>query len=304
MPHVNDRARLKQCHDLLHVPHNVLRAIAPNGRLVLDSKDRGQETFQALLWDLLFSRGHSHPWDHGGGRSFPDLALYISWVVPAPHGLMIKTSVAPRVANYLLPRTQTFPDGSHVHFGIPGLRIERVTGRSVHLLHLPTGGRLELIDYSPGTACSMRSRLRWETDSDEKPHNLPFWNKADVTPAEEAATPHWATTPCTPLRSALMVRAILWWSQYPHTAALIPARRSNASRCLQWHNGRTCTEMGNLLVESAIGIPGATHTARASETDVSVLRLGEAAIELAGPACGKPLPSQAASAAALAATIG
>ncbi|GAB7189018.1 hypothetical protein ATKI12_8849 [Kitasatospora sp. Ki12] len=304
MPHVNDRARLKQYHDLLFVPQDVLRAVAVDGRIELDTGHQGQASFQALLWDLLFSRGHDHPWDHGGGRSFPDLALYISWIVPKPRTLVIQTSVAPRVANYLLPRTRTFADGSYVHFGIPGLRIERVTGRSVHLLHLPTEGRLELRDYSPGTARSMRSRLRWETGADEKPDNLAFWHKASVTPAEEATAPHWTVTPCTPLRSALMVRGILWWSHYPHTAELIPPRRSNTSRCLQWRNGPTCTEMGDLLVNSAVRIPGATHTARTGWSDVSLLKLHEAAIELTGPDDRQPLPAPTRNAAELDAAIG
>ncbi|MFE7528499.1 hypothetical protein ACFU7Y_22660, partial [Kitasatospora sp. NPDC057542] len=261
-------------------PLDVLRAVTTHGRVELDTADPGQATFQALLWDLLFSRGRDHPWNHRGDRSFPDLALYISWVAAQPRGLGMLVSVAPRVANYLLPRTQTFPDG--VHFGIPGLRIEQVTGRSLHLLHLPTRGRLEIRDTSPGTSRSMRSRLRWETDVDEEAGSLAFWQKAGITPAEEAAAHHWAEAPCAPLRSALMVRANFWWRQYPHTAELIPPRRSNTSRCLQRRNGRTCTEMGNLLVSSAIRIPDATHSRSATPPPPAAARPAPGLVALLG----------------------
>ncbi|MET8700727.1 hypothetical protein ABZW10_17910 [Kitasatospora sp. NPDC004723] len=98
MPHVNDRARLKQYLALMSVPQHVLQAATVNGRIELDTKDAGQENFQALLWDLLFSSGHSHPWDHRGGRSFRELAGYYEWIMPAPHKLTIQASVAPRVA--------------------------------------------------------------------------------------------------------------------------------------------------------------------------------------------------------------
>ncbi len=40
--------------------------------------------------------------------------------MPAPHRLTIQASVAPRVANYLLPKAVTYADGPHLHFGIPG----------------------------------------------------------------------------------------------------------------------------------------------------------------------------------------
>ncbi|MFD7736955.1 hypothetical protein [Kitasatospora sp. NPDC059800] len=49
MPHVNDRARLKQYENLLSVPRDVLRAATVNGRIELDTRDAGQENFQALL---------------------------------------------------------------------------------------------------------------------------------------------------------------------------------------------------------------------------------------------------------------
>ncbi|MFG2914579.1 hypothetical protein ACGF0D_17025 [Kitasatospora sp. NPDC048298] len=187
------------------------------------------------------------------------------------------------MANYLLPQTVTYADGSHVHFGIPGLRIERVTARAVHLLHLPTQGRLELREYHCGTPRSMRSRLRWETGSAEIPENLAFWYTAGITAAEESAAPHWAPTPCTPLRSRLMVRASTWWRHWPHTAEIVPARRSNTSRCLKWREGPSCTEVGDLLVNSAIRISDAANVSGPDGADVSLLTLGSATIELACP---------------------
>lgn len=71
---------------------------------------------------------------------------------------------------------------------------------------------------------------------------------------------HWAPTVITCLRSALLTRANLWWSAYRHHAHLVPARRSSAERCLRWTAGSTISEVGGLLTDGPLKIPGALFT--------------------------------------------
>lgn len=288
MPHTTDRAAFRRCRELLGVPDNYLRRVQRQGRLQLDVGSSGQRAFQALLFDCLFSRGLEHPWDRNGGRTFPDLFLYFCWVAPQPDRLLVNTNTAARVASYLLPYSRTFSDGSFEHSGIVGLRVEKVLPRSFLLRHLPTGGLLELQDSSPrARARVMRLSLEYETgvsrEDDVVGTHRAVWREDGLTAEEEAAAGHWSLTPCTELRSALMVRAYLWWRGVKQVAFCVPPRRSNTSRCLRWKSGISCAEAGQLLVDSPARIPGATFTAPMDDMEVGVLRLGTAAFEFDGP---------------------
>lgn len=78
--------RRRECHDLTGVPLRVLSGYLRRGRPALDTDDPGQQAFQAMLFDCLFSRDGEHPWDRHGGRTFPELPLYFSWIAPAATG--------------------------------------------------------------------------------------------------------------------------------------------------------------------------------------------------------------------------
>jgi hypothetical protein len=70
-------------------------------------------------------------------------ALLLQLGLPEQDRLVTGWSVAVRVASYLLPSTE---DGGPGFSGIPGLRFAGVTRTGIELVHLPTGGRLELHD--------------------------------------------------------------------------------------------------------------------------------------------------------------
>lgn len=53
-------------------------------------------------------------------------------------------------------------------------------------------------------------------------HRHPVWNEPAVTPTEQRSAHHWRPDVCTVLRSALMVRAGLWWRGYGSRARLVP----------------------------------------------------------------------------------
>ncbi|MFE5326130.1 hypothetical protein ACFRCG_07015 [Embleya sp. NPDC056575] len=112
-----------------------------------------------------------------------------------------------------------------------------------------------------------------------------------MTPVEERSAHHWRPTACTALRSALMTRAGLRWNAYGSRARLVPPRRSNTTRCLRWDRGHDGDRMVMILTTGAVAIDGAAHLAGRDESNVSVLRLGEAAVELGGPFRRDPAPA-------------
>ncbi|MFI5705175.1 hypothetical protein ACIA78_34695 [Streptomyces xanthochromogenes] len=149
MPYTRDKARRAQCRELLDLSaHDLAPLLDPAGRLHLDTPDPAQQLFQAMLQLCLFSRKREHPFDRMGGRAFPDLLWYYGRVLPHPDRLVLRLTCAARVARYLLP-TLTTPSNRPAELtGIPGLRLEEITRRSLMLRHLPTGGLLELRDQS------------------------------------------------------------------------------------------------------------------------------------------------------------
>ncbi|MFD9411656.1 hypothetical protein ACFWBN_32205 [Streptomyces sp. NPDC059989] len=78
MPYSRDKAGLAMCRETLSIPANYLRRMRqPNGRLILDTAEPGQQRLQALLFACFFSRGAEHPFDLAGSRTFPDLLSYL-----------------------------------------------------------------------------------------------------------------------------------------------------------------------------------------------------------------------------------
>ncbi|MFF3214272.1 hypothetical protein ACFYYB_26825 [Streptomyces sp. NPDC002886] len=290
MPYSRDKAALALCRQTLSIPDNYLRRMRqPNGRITLDTPDPQQQRLQALLFDCFFSRGLEHPFDLNGGRSFPDLLAYLSWVAPQNDRLVLQATTAARVTSYLVPYVRTFTDGSCEVSGIPGLRLERITRKALVLRHMPTGGRLEIREQIGEVALrDMQALLEDEVrvsrqDENRQDRRQPAWTQEQLTQGEQAVAHHWAPDATTALRSALLARANLWWSVYKHRAHLVPARRSNAERCLHWKSGRSTAEIGRLLTEGPLKIPEARFTPPYIPGDVGLVHLGEGTLELNGP---------------------
>jgi hypothetical protein len=219
MPHTHDKRVFETCVELLSGPPTLHASACVNGRRIIDTPNRGQQAFQAVLADCLFSRHRSHPWDQMKGRSFSDLICYFGWVCPLPDRLVICTNTPARIANYLLPYTNVFGPDSFEHSGIPGLRVAACRRRAIDLVHLPTGGRLELLDSRRSlhsTAKDMRRTLCLELEMhrdwrEEEAGRSPVWRSDELTREERAAASAWQWSPSTELRSAMMARAGLFW---------------------------------------------------------------------------------------------
>ncbi|UQW99173.1 hypothetical protein [Streptomyces sp. RerS4] len=289
MPYSRDKADLAMCREKLGIPANYLRRMRqPNGRISLDTEAQGQQQLQALLFDCFFSRGAEHPFDLAGGRTFPDLLSYLGWVAPQADRIILQVTTAARVTSYLVPYVRTFSDNSHEVSGIPGLRLERLTRKALLLRHLPTEGRIEVREKIGEVSLQdMQNLLEEEVrasrfDNETKDRRRPAWTQDHLTTGEAAMARHWAPTPTTALRSALLARANLWWTSHRHRAHLAPARRSNAERCLRWANGSTAAEIGRLLTDSPLRIPAARFTPPSGPEDVGLIRLGDGILELKG----------------------
>ncbi|MBM7810526.1 hypothetical protein [Saccharothrix algeriensis] len=245
---------------------------------------RGQQVFQAVLFACLNSLDRDHPWDSMGGRSFADLRHYIDWVSPQPDRLMIECAVSGRVASYLLPHPQIFGDGSFVHAGIPGLRVAGYAPRTIKLVHLPTGGRLDIIDGMGRTEAQVRRHLATEARRQGRPMGgvgrvIPFWYRDDLHPIEDSVNEHWAYTPVTRLLSGLMARCGLLWNM-SDKVTLSSSRRSTCAAKLTWDDGYEVDELADLLTGPAVGIPRAEARAAESWVGYVLLRLDDGQIEL------------------------
>ncbi|GGX50907.1 hypothetical protein [Streptomyces noursei] len=283
MPYASDKARRAQCRRLLELSAHDLKPLLDRaGRLQLDTPDPSQQLFQAMLQLCLFSRHREHPFDRMGGRTFPELLLYYSVTLPRPDRLVLRMSCAARVARYLLPTLTTASDKPTELTGLPGLRLEAVGRRSLLMHHLPTGGRLEFQD-SRDQLGGWDMRLLGETEHGRQP----LKNSTRVTPAEERFAHYWAPTPCTALRSALITRGHLWWSIYAHDAVTEYSRRPGGRYRIRWAEGYLMDEIGELLTNSAVAIPGATYIPAACQGDAGILRLADAMVELEGPRTAK-----------------
>lgn len=279
MPYTSDKARRAQCRQLLDLSAHDLKPLLDSaGRLHLDTPDPSQQIFQAMLQLCLFSRHREHPFDRMGGRTFPELLLYYSAVLPRPDRLVLRLSCAARVALYVLPRLTTASDKPAELAGIPGLRLEEVSHRSLLMRHLPTDGLLEFQDRR-GPLDGWDMRLLNDTNQG---HQL-LKGVRHVTPGEEAFAHYWDPTPCTALRSALITRGNLWWSAFEHGTVTEYSRHPGGQYRIRWENGRLMDELGALLTRSAVAIPGATYTPAACRGDAGLLRLAGAMIELEGP---------------------
>lgn len=286
MPHTRDKASIRTGWEALGLPSSVFRRMCHQGEIALDNSSPSQQRFQALLFDCLCSSGREHPWDRMTGRSFRDLLCYFSWVAPQPDRLLIRTNTADRIASYLLPYTRVFSDGSHEHSGIPGMRVENFSARTIHLRHLPTGGALDLQDRTRSRdSRDMREGLRWElhvrAKSESEDRRSPAHLQPEPSLAEAAARKHWSHETSTFLRSALMVRSNLWFRE--QGAFLGRPRRSNASHCLRWCHGPSCEEVGRLLTAGPLRIPGASFVPPTHDGDVGILFRESAALELYTP---------------------
>ncbi|MER5356992.1 hypothetical protein [Streptomyces sp. NPDC002785] len=283
MPYTSDKARRAQCRHLLDLSaHDLMPLLDPAGRIHLDTPDPSQQIFQAMLQLCLFSRHREHPFDRMGGRTFPELLLYYSVVLPRPDRLVLRLSCAARVARYLLPTLTTASDKPAELTGLPGLRLEEVGRRSLLMRHLTTGGRLEFQD-------SRQQLGGWDMqllDESDQGRQL-LKGATHMTSAEEGFAHYWAPTPCTALRSALITRGHLWWSTFAHGAVTEYSRRPEGRYRVRWAKGYLVDELGALLTASAVAIPGAVYTPAACQGDAGVLRLADAVVELEGPRTAK-----------------
>lgn len=286
MPHVNDRFRMSECARLLGGPAMLEHAARINRRRIIDAADPGQQEFQALLLWCLLSPARSLPWDIAVRRSFPDMQLYYSWVSPQQDRLATGWTVAARVASYLLPIMRPADDGELRLSGIPGLRLTDVGKGHIRLTHLPTGGVLDLHDYSAPGRQLLTLQLDRETGFSDGPADHQedghLWRLDTLTALEKTGLDrHWALTAHVPAMSAFMARINLLWRHFRSGAELEVNKVSGRPR-ISWWDGPTSPDLARQLVNPPLAVPGARWAP--FDLDGTVLfSVGDSCLELRGP---------------------
>ncbi|MFD3840238.1 hypothetical protein ACFWWC_28895 [Streptomyces sp. NPDC058642] len=279
-PHTNDRVMARALEELLYIkPRMVPRT--SSGRVRLDQAAPEQEVFQALLVKCLMSSSKAtHPVEHPGRSCLSGIQGYLNAIVSRPDVLEIYTNTACRVASRLMP---VLYDGHRVA-GIPGLRFLNHSRRRVRLRHLPTGARIDLIDSHVSSWFTVRDmhrtflqEVRWHDDPDMQR----LWELPALAPEEERHADLWAPTPCTPLRSAIMVRAMSLWYKNDIYPDWVPPQHGTDCPGLTWDISEQepgAAQIGSLLTASAIAIPAAVFHQRSAHD--GLLELGDGRIRL------------------------
>lgn len=278
MPHVNDARRLGECARLLGAPLSAELAARKDGRRPLDTADPGQREFQALLLWCLLSPDRSLSWDTKTGRSLRDMQCYYNWVSPRQDRLVTGWTVAERVASYLLPWAQ---DGDPGFSGVPGLRLHGVTSLGIELVHLPTGGMLELRDSTREDADGRAGALRFET-GDTAGTGQPLWLSPALSAGEETALGEWSLGAHAPALSAVMARIHLLW--HGNTGAELGTDPATGIPRLSWWGGPPLARVASLLTDPAspLRVPGSRRWHRSGHA--MFVGVGDAAVGLRGPA--------------------
>lgn len=303
MPHVNDARRENECADMLgNPPPSLEQAGYVNGHRLLDTPNPGQREFQALLLWCLLSPRRSLPWDTKGGRAFQDIEYYYRWVSPQRELIAIGTTWAARVARILLPistsvllpaPTSARPASGRRLIrqasvserrlsGIPGLRISNISKQAIHLVHLPTGGALDLYDPHPSPYASLKdSRLESEVGCFDS-----LWANNPLTSEEEASLTCWSLARYAPPLSAVMARIELLWGESDSSAELDVNHLNGVPR-LSWWAGLSHSELAAMLTKNPIMKVAGARSLPGDGHGQTMLWVDDAALHLRGPQEGR-----------------
>jgi hypothetical protein len=286
MPHVNDARRRAECARLLGGPLKLERAAREGRCRIIDTSSQPQQEFQALLaWSLLSPR-RSIRWDARKGSALRDVHGYYNWVSPQPGYLAMGWNVAARVARWLLPDLRTDCDGQPRCAGIPGLRLAGTAKGRIRLVHLPTGGILELHEPSGFGAAIMADSLRLETchsagELRDYEAGERLWQRPELDEAETADLGDWTLGCHAPVLSAVIARIHILWRHWRNGAELDINPATGLPR-LSWWDGPRTKGLARLLVASGIEVTGAQWDY--GQENSLVIVLGSSRLELRGPA--------------------
>ncbi|MFM9632835.1 hypothetical protein [Streptomyces galilaeus] len=226
-----------------------------------------------------------HPVEHPGKRCLSGIQGYLNMILSQPDVLEVYTNTACRIASRLMPVRY---NGGHIA-GIPGLRFMDHTKRRVRLLHLPTGARLDLIESHVSswfTVRDMRRTFQQETRWHDDTQMERLWHRPDLTRDEEAHKELWALKPCTPLRSAIMTRAMPFWYKNDISPDWMPPGTHYPR--LVWdadpdERQPKAAHIGALLTTSPIAIPGAVFHEHGAHEGLLTLGGGSVSLTSADP---------------------
>ncbi|MER7200164.1 hypothetical protein CG723_45300 [Streptomyces sp. CB01635] len=252
-PHTLDRTTRLACEEYLALPTRG-GARSASGRLLLDQAHGGQHHLHALLAANLMSPNLS--WEPEARRrnavTQRRTARYVQWIADRGTLLEIKTTIAARVAACILPTVNRHGAIN----GMPGLRLAGITARRIHLTHLPTGGRIDLIDDVMTHASEHQQVFKKEVVVGNR-RERPVFEQDTLDPAELTHPQLTEPAHCPQLLAGLLVRAVALWWHLGIDAAWLPPSPQHSTPCLTWlaRSGADVDEVGDLLTRSPIAVP-------------------------------------------------
>ena len=198
------------------------------------------------------------------------------------------------MASYLLPATTATEEGRPGFSGIPGLRLVSITKAGVELVHLPTGGRLELRDDMCGDlqfrTGLFHSEMRATAGAGNPGNEHPLGLAPTISDQEKAGLDEWTLAPHASAPSAVMARIHVLW-RYLDTGLELSTDPATGIPRLSWWSGAPLDEVCHLLVEASSAIHVAGARQRKQGTHSVFLSIRDATVELRGPTTRGKFPA-------------
>ncbi|MFI1989755.1 hypothetical protein [Actinoplanes sp. NPDC020271] len=274
--------RWKKRRELSAEPsHLARRGIPPRGEVI--APPLGQQVLQATLLEIFAHPTREHPWNPTG-RTLTELYLcYGSWVSPQPDRIIMGSTLAQRMASYLLPYVKNI-DSDFPHCrGIPGLRYRRGARYGYELVHLPTQTTIEIRDGNLGRNERLLDEAQCNRDD---PGYIPLWQETDLTEVERQWNNIWRPSNHTPLNSAWF-NALRMLDTYPdgtrksaRDAVFQPAATDGTPAYLRWCGTLTPQDAVDNLTTLGVGAYGEPLTLSATAPGFAIATAGGVSIEL------------------------
>jgi hypothetical protein len=268
--------RWKHRRDITKEPSALARrGIPQRGELL--KQPTGQQVLQATLLEIFAHASRNHPWNPTGRTLTGLFECYGSWISPQPDRIIMGSTLAPRMASYLLPHVKE-RNGWPECRGIPGLRHHGLTRHGYELLHLPTETVIEIRDRYRASLDLLEFEVR--DNRDDKGYE-PVWRSSGLSDLEDRWADVWLPTSHTSLYSAFFpLLPVLDRRMSARDAAIVPAPAETARAHLSWCGTTTPAEAVAYLNHLSIDVYGEPLAITSQAPGFAIVGAGGISMEL------------------------
>jgi hypothetical protein len=268
-------SRWKRRRDMTKEPSALARrGIPQRGELL--KQPVGQQVLQATLLEIFAHASRNHPWNPTGRTLTGLFGCYGSWISPQPDRIIMGSTLAPRMAGYLLPYVKERSGWPECR-GIPGLRFHGLTRHGYELLHLPTDTVIEIRDHYRATIDLLEFEVR---DNRSTTGFEPVWRTGGLTELEDRWADVWLATSHTSLYSAFFPLLPELDNQSGRDAAFVPAPAETARAHLSWCGRISPAEAVAHLNDLSIDVYGGPLAITSQAPGFAIASAGGISIEL------------------------